>query len=80
MIPSLVRLSHCDCTRKQDVILQVNVLVKIGFKVRQRLVEGLVLSRRRPAWLGPLAVRDDSSRGPSKPSLEEKKGEPIPHV
>src|SRR5579859_8172851 len=42
MIPRSVRLFHCDCTRKQNVVLQVNVLVKIGFKVRQRLVEGLI--------------------------------------
>ena len=29
---------HFDCTGKEDVILEVNVLVKVGFKVCQCFV------------------------------------------
>src|SRR5512145_109807 len=32
---------HLDGARKQDVVLQVNVLMQIGFERRQRLVERL---------------------------------------
>ena len=36
LVPS-VRLFHRNRPRKQNVVLQVNVLVKIGFKVRNAL-------------------------------------------
>src|SRR5208337_4179642 len=40
--PQSLCLFHHNRPRKENVVLQVNVLVKIGFKVRQRLVERLV--------------------------------------
>jgi hypothetical protein len=36
-----VRLFHRNRPRKQNVVFQVNVLVKIGFKIRERLVQRL---------------------------------------
>jgi len=33
---------HGNCPRKENVVLEVNVLVKIGLKIRQRLVQRLI--------------------------------------
>ena len=38
----LVRLFHHNRSRKENVIFQVNVLVKISFKIRECLVQRLV--------------------------------------
>ena len=46
---SLVRLFHRNRAWKQNVVLQVNVLVEIGFKIRERLVQRLVADTRI-AW------------------------------
>jgi len=50
MLP-LVRLFHRNRPRKQNVVFQVNVLVKIGFKISERLVQRLVADTRI-AWSG----------------------------
>ncbi len=45
MLP-LVRLLHRNRPREQNVVFQVNVLVKIGFKIRERPVQRLVADTR----------------------------------
>ena len=42
----LTFLFHGDCTRKENVVFQVNMLVQVGFKALQRLIQRAIADAR----------------------------------